>query len=317
MGMHMNTQQLQQTDPCSGRVVRGRSRCAFTLIELLAVVSVVLILATISLVVGRRVVDTGRTRTAQNLVRVLDQTLVEYLSSTGQSTLPSTFTAGDGSQFPIIDARAATNYLPPPTPELADAWQFAHPAEPSLALYMALLADAPSAEKMLSQIDAKLLRQNDSKSGLVTEVRTALGPVLDANSNPLELATIVDPWGNPLRIVHPAYHGGYGTLYTSTASNPGVFSVATNRPGNFEFREPRSGVQVQYRRSAMPFNPLTGLEPGDRREFNWVGDADEGLCTNSRPYFYSAGSDFNPGTREDNVYSVIPTFPSQSVQYNN
>jgi prepilin-type N-terminal cleavage/methylation domain-containing protein len=206
MGMHMNTQQLQQADPCSGRVVRGRSRCAFTLIELLAVVSVVLILATISLVVGRRVVDTGRTRTAQNLVRVLDQTLVEYLSSTGQSTLPSTFTAGDGTQFPIIDARAATNYLPAPTPQLANAWQFAHPAEPSLALYMALLADAPSAEKMLSQIDAKLLRQNDSKSGLVTEVRTALGPVLDANSNPLELATIVDPWGNPLRIVHPAYH---------------------------------------------------------------------------------------------------------------
>ncbi len=315
MGMHMNTQQLQQADPCSGRVVRGRSRCAFTLIELLAVISVILILATISLVVGRRVVDTGRTRTAQNLVRVLDQTLVEYLSSTGQSTLPSTFTAGDGTQFPIIDARAATNYLPPPTPELANAWQFAHPAEPSLALYMALLADAPSAEKMLSQIDAKLLRQNDSKSGLVTEVRTALGPVLDANSNPLELATIVDPWGNPLRIVHPAYHGGYGLLFTSRASSPGVFSGFV-RP-NLEFREPRTGVQVQYRRSAMPFNPLMGLEPGDRREFNWVGDADEGLCTNSRPYFYSAGSDFNPGTREDNVYSVIPTFPSQSVQYNN
>lgn len=309
MGTHMNTQQSQHPGRCLNGMTARRAPGAFTLIELLAVISVILILATISLVVGRRVVDTGRTRTTQNLVRVLDQTMVEYLSSTGQSKLPATYTAGDGRQFPIIDARAATNYVPNPVPQLGNAWDFAHPAEPSLALYTALLADAPSAGNLLSQLDQGLVRN--------IEVVTALGAVNGPDTQPLRSIEILDPWGNPLRIVHPAYHGGYGTVFTSSAANPGVFTNSINRAGNFRFVDPQSTTRAEYRRSAMPFNPTTAPEPGGRREYNWVGDADEGLCSNSRPYFYSVGSDFNPGTREDNVYSVIPTFPAQSVQYSN
>ncbi len=45
-----------------------------------------------------------------------------------------------------------------------------------------------------------------------------------------------------------------------------------------------------------------------------VGDADEGICPSNQPYFYSSGTDGDPGTREDNVYSTIPRFPSRTAE---
>src|SRR6185503_13855015 len=103
---------------------------------------------------------------------------------------------------------------------------------------------------------------------------------------------VKDAFGNPIHFVHPAYDGGFGKYLNPPAT-------VTNRTNLSVLR--RTGVSSTttsyYSRSYRPWTPAAG-GAADLR----TGDADEGICTGGAGYFYSAGMDGDPGTRDDNVY---------------
>lgn len=302
----------------------------FTLIEMLITIGVIGILAAIVLLVGGKVKDTGRTRSTEQTLRILDSTVEEWISSNAGAPVPGEYTDGLGQTFPMIDAR--TVRVPPVgvgsrgvvLQGNATAWAWTRPAEPSVQLYMALLRDkAPSAFKLAQTIDPSRT--------VNTYIETAWGfPQRDANDTStdpsdgvgkgMKSPQILDAWGEPIRMVHPAYHGSYGPLFlpsgnTFVSAGPGAQPVerefAAGRAqlapqvtlGNFDAR---GRLSVPMSRSPQPFDP--GAIAGGLG----FGDADGGKCPGGRPYFYSVGPDRNPGTRDDNVYTTRPTFPAET-----
>lgn len=154
--------------------------------------------------------------------------------------------------------------------------------EPSLALFLAEATRVASVQAIITGLDPQFVESVD----LVTA--NGLTPSLIRNA--LRTVTVKDAWGRPIRFVHPAFHGGYGPSSRAAGRAPRTFQVA--------------GVDTVFVRVAEPAGGA-------------AGDADEGLCVNNRPYFYSAGADGNPGTRDDNVYTTRPTFPAESTSRTN
>lgn len=259
-------------------------RQAFTLIELLVVIAIIAILMTLALVVGGRVAKGGDRSLTESALRALDATLTAYLSER-ESKFPTYFIDDQNQVFPIVDGRV-------------NAVNFTAPAQPTIALYLLLAGEVPGVQEALKGIDQKLISRGriaDSDGQRV---------VRDRNNNPVEGLFINDAWGNPIRMVLPRYHGGHGSYADANgnqvAGRPSLrFSISVS---------PGQPVQFDYRRSYRPF-PSTLLGKA-------VGDGDEGLCIGGRPYFYSAGPDGDPGTRDDNVYTVTPQFPLETRDLN-
>lgn len=305
---------------------RGRG---FTLVEMLITIAVIGVLAAVVLLVGVRVKDTGRARATEQTLRILDATVEEWTTSKAGAPVPAEYTDGRGQSFPMIDAR--TLRVPPVgvgsrgvvLQGNATAWPFTRPAEPSTQLYMALLRDqSPAAFKLAQTIDPAVT--------VNTYIETAWGfPQRDANDTStdpadgvakgLKAPQILDGWGEPIRMVHPAFHGSYGPLFVPSgngfASAAGAQAadreVAAGRAvlvpqvtlGNFDTR---GRLAIQFSRSPQPFDPNS--VPGGLG----FGDADGGKCPGGRPYFYSVGPDRNPGTRDDNVYTTRPIFQAET-----
>lgn len=246
----------------------------FTLIELLVVVGIILVLAGIGLTVGRTVVESGKKTATADTIRLLGNAAADYSEETG-SNVPR-----------VVDL--SREFAAPPTS--TEFWPLADAADmagdfvdeeailPSTALWLVeLKRNSPGSYDLVSAVDPKL-------STTVTVESADSG-------NDAALPTILDPFGNPIRFVHPAYDGGYGTFVDGgdkrTDTNRTIDGVDTD-DGN-----------VELRRS---FRPLSG------------DGADEGICRNDRAYFYSAGIDGDPGTVFDNVYSADsqPSFPYET-----
>jgi prepilin-type N-terminal cleavage/methylation domain-containing protein len=249
---------------------------AFTLVEILVVIAIIAILASIALVVGGRVTKGGEKSLTESTLHMLDTTLAAYLAER-EAKFPSYYIDPQNNVFAIADARGETAAI--------DA-----PAQPTIALYLLLAADAPSVQETLKGIDPKLIVRKP-----VQDVDGRF--VRDKDNNPVEGLYINDAWGNPIRFVMPRYHGGHGLFADATGN------VQSGRP-TLEVKMAALSFDQKFRRSYRPF-PSSQLGKG-------VGDADEGMCNGGRPYFYSAGPDGDPGTRDDNVYSVVPQFPLET-----
>lgn len=276
------------------RAVRIGAR-AFTLVEILVVLAIISILITISVVVAGRVTQGGRVRATENLIKVLDNALTSYMADR-EGKVPAVIRDDAGEYFPLWDGREDTN-------NAVDRDQ--HPAQPSLALFLHLAKDVPAIDELLKGIDARFVQRVAtirvfSHNNPLRKRETASGPLVDVSG-----VTILDAWGRPIRFVHPAWDGGGGKFWdgnSEVARDLIAFDVDSD--GNV------GEAGEVLRRSYRPFNP-TGVPVATP-----VGDADEGLCVNNRPYFYSAGPDGDPGTREDNVYGAVrPTFPPETAQF--
>lgn len=235
-------------------------RRGFTLIELLVVILIVSVLIALGLAVGARVVEGGKASQTRDLIKVLDNVLGNYLEATDRKVPPAA----------IIDPRQDEGnptgtivYMP-----LADAWDDdnSRPIN-SVGLFLAEAERVAGVSELLQGIDAKNYRL------------FAYSPApLDPNpgrSEP-ELATVIDAWGNPIRFVHPAFHG---------------VRRSAERLDATEFLGPA---------------PAGEYYPREIRRDPAMMDADGGLATNGQPYFYSAGPDGDPSTVEDNIYTVQP-----------
>ncbi len=266
---------------------------AFTLVEILVVLAIISILITISVVVAARVTQGGRVTATQDILRVLDTALTSYMADR-EAKVPAVYRDDAGEYFPLWDGRKDVNN---------EVDRDAYPAEPSLALFLHIASEVPAVDQTLKGIDSRFIKQLPD-----IRVFTPPGQPLRKNIGGTLTAvkgyTILDAWGRPIRFVHPAWDGGGGQYWDGNslvARDPVAYDVNAN--GN------AGEANELLRRSYRPFNPNTSTAA------NPVGDADEGICINGRPYFYSAGNDGDPGTRQDNVYSVRPTFPPETEKF--
>ena len=257
-------------------------RRAFTLIELLVVIGIIAVLMGIGLSVGFGVINSGRGNATKNTIQVLE-TYLSDLDATGQEPKSykafKTEVAGDEYEFPVLDGRENSQGVGKDVRPISSLMRF-------IAAGDTYVGDSSA---RWGGLDSSLVRDNE---------------IGMAGSEVIRGVELLDSWGNPIRVVHPAYDGGFGDFWDQTAS-----TNASRDPLNVSYKDGGSNQTLRLRRSYRPFNPGTA---GD----NAVGDADEGICQNERVYFYSAGEDGDPGTREDNVYgSVKPKFPAETADF--
>lgn len=263
-------------------------RAAFTLVEMLVVIGIIAVLVAMAVVVGTKVVEGGKSRATQNVVRVLDESLGAWTMN-ADSPLPSyttvAFSATQDLRFPLLDGR--------PKNAAFDA-----PAYSGLTNYTAMAMNDASIRAVFEQLDTAF-------------VSPAAVPGWRTSSQQYETwaepaVEIKDAWGRAMRIVHPAYHGGHGDFWDDENDRLETRDVLQR------LSIPGAGGQIQivdFRRSYRPFADNAS------RQTSWVGDADEGMCVGGTPYFYSAGEDGDPGARRDNVYSTVPRFPVETRDF--
>ena len=263
----------------------------FTLVELLVVIVIIGVLIAVSLVAGQKVVASGRDRLTADTIRMLDTTLEEYIATKGKippilvsDHRAETDPAYEDIRWPASDvlyARTSSQDLDPN--ELAN----------SVGFYLHEAENVPGISETIAGINSKLVKQ--------------LAPSLAKIKQPRH-ATVLDAWQNPIRYVHPALDGVIeepGSRDTTKMGNAKGLSGATAPVLIKSPLEFPSGLNAIRRSVVTDAQREARKKQGDEPI---VGDSDGGLCPGGRPYFYSAGSDEDPSTTDNNVYSTEPTF---------
>jgi prepilin-type N-terminal cleavage/methylation domain-containing protein len=265
---------------------------AFTLIELLIVVGILALLLAISVVVGSRIVGSGKQRVTEGILKALDTSLSEYIHSEGHNPPALVTDPRDNTHvIPVADAALPPDPAPQTPPQ-------APPTLNSVGLYLLQAKSVPAAESAVQGIDPKYLRTYDPDS-------QGMNGAFAQDKQPALLSAF-DGWGNPIRYVHPAYQGAwpsYGApsllAYTSTDRKSGALP-----PGKtFTFTQQQNGIRRNASSATADVLP----------------DADGGMVMNNRPYFYSVGPDGHPGYgidagggkvdfNLDNVYLAVPKY---------
>jgi len=293
------------------RIKPFRQERAFSLIELIVVISIIALLSAITIGVGASMADAGRQRATEGVLNVLDQTLINYIDSSG--SLPPALVkiepaslneevrdiVGDGkpAYYPVVDGRFDVA-IPDTDPER-------HYEINTIGLYLKSIESGVDLDGLLSQIDNKFIKTHDLPDDLQPG-----------------MLTIFDAWGNPIRYVHPKFDGiiedSTGPFDRRELGEPGEFldilDSTDGGPGFF------TAEHLPSDRSELPFD-ATGIRRNrilliDQEEAKLdpgldspvETDSDGGSCPAQRPYFYSAGPDGDPATIEDNVYTTMPTF---------
>lgn len=277
---------------------RTARRPAFTLVELLVVIFIIVVLAGLALAVGGRVRDSGRARLTEQVLNVLDLALNAYVSERGAQ--PPPYVIIDGTAWPMADARNM-GYVVPRVDESTPANEWMAPSTQGPAMlnsvgYFAVEASTvSSAAAALAQLDARVFRQIDIDA-------SASG---DAGPQP-SLPTALDAWGRPIRFVHGAFQReilgdrGDATASITRASNPDAFS---------RLGLPESLARATWGTDALRRNAQYTDEGGDAESFTIDGviadlvranarnvpDSDGASVVGRTPYFYSLGPDGRVG----------------------
>ncbi|MBS0192288.1 MAG: type II secretion system protein [Planctomycetes bacterium] len=267
----------------------------FTLVELLVVIAIIAILVSLTLAAGTKVVSVGRERGTQWALQALDNSVSEYIQSSGgipSATVKDPLdTSANPRRVPIVDGLVDDQSAAVKGYRMMDstAW-YLHQLE----------AEGSSALAAVNQIDPRL-----RTTGIVT---TGSG-ISDSASTGSRTTRIVDVWGNPIRYVHPRFAG------THTGTTAGSFEDVTDVLGNtgtYTYKFTKIFRDGKERWKPDPDNAGDWLRITLDTEKNMAsarGASDGGATQNRRPYFYSAGPDGDPSTIEDNVYTIRPEFP--------
>lgn len=161
----------------------GRRAGAFTILELLVVVGIIVVLIGIAVTVGSRVAGGSKTRLTVDTIRVMDSMVNEYQSVKQES--PAAFVNEPGNtQFsvPVADA----------------SYGASGPVIDSVGWLLIQMEEAPSARELVKSIATAQLQPG-------TPGRSNAMP----SSGNQAFNTVLDAWGRPLRYVHTAFDGVY------------------------------------------------------------------------------------------------------------
>lgn len=281
---------------------------AFTLVELLVVIGIIAILITITLGVAGAVVDGGRKRATEGALRALDQTLDLYIDAKGEippalvEVPPNRLVgggplAGQSLFFPLFDGLGKGN---------GSEFSLIN----SVGLYLVAARDVTGIQDIIAGLDQKFV-QTVRSSGQPDQGQA------QSTQAQIELLSVLDGWGNPIRMVHPRFDGvvkGSGDLGTVNLLLRGDNSDGYFAPTELPPLANRYLAFRQVRRVAPDRETWRSYSAEDIAEnfVGGVGDADGGICPSPRPYFYSCGPDGDPATIEDNVYTTTPRFSGQA-----
>ena len=258
-------------------------RPAFTLIELLIVVGIIAVLMATTLIVGVKIVGSGKERVTQGILQNLDTALNAYINSNTKNPPPW-----------VTDPRAGVN-PPNANPRIvqpvADARNFVQSPDNTRKIInsggLALLQlQSSEGAGVISQIDAKYVRmyRPDYDTG---------NPMRDETDATLQppLTTVFDGWGNPIRYLHPAFKGAINNdTMVATLAGPAPQGAAY-------------GITQLRRTSTI----------GGANSRTDGPDADGGIPLTNRPYFYSMGVDGKVGYQ---VTGANPSSYTTQVDWN-
>jgi prepilin-type N-terminal cleavage/methylation domain-containing protein len=281
---------------------------AFTLVEILVVIVIIGILVAVAMTLATRVTQGGRARLTEDTIRVLDTAVEDYCASKDGAIPPYWNNTDNGLYFPFVDGRI--HGTRPPTPQFDINADY---SQPTTTFFLGLCKEVPTADAACKQIDAKLLERREFPNQLKAWGWATTG----AGGNPgggggniavrsLTAPVVKDAFGHPIRMVHPKFDGGFDAYFDGASQTMVQFSsrqpmiIIPPQGSSLPLMNPAA-----FSRSYKPFDPRSTPDGTP------VGDADEGICPGGRPYFYSAGPDGDPGTRNDNIYTTRPEWPSE------
>lgn len=252
-----------------------KQRRAFTLLELVIVIGIILILMGLALAVTSSVLASNDRRTMENTFKMLDQALDSWQSQMGREmTFGRRVVPGGGTNTPDFTL-AATG----PSASY-DIYEENFNTTYAICVVIEKLSASPDAMEVLSRIPATSLRTVPVNGlAIVGEPIPATWSSTTAQTdpnqmpypvaaNPNAIREIVDPWGRRIAVSFAGRRATKAEL-SSTATSP----------------------------------PPVDVEDGSVRTSD---EQSMGVCRNRRMFFASAGPDGDLGTTADNLYSYEP-----------
>ncbi len=197
------------------KAMRERARRAFTLIELIIVIGVIVLLVAITLTVGTIVIENSERRNAEATLTLLGTAVDAW-----ETTRERPFTFGEQSGYQVNGAAANVFFtIDADAYRLSDFNDSLEELAPELTTEMLrVLSEAPEAKELLVRINPKRLR--------------ALGenePDYDPDQPKQRL---LDPWDGPILVVFPGRE--FNPINNATGDFEGFINEAANNLRNLD-----------------------------------------------------------------------------------
>lgn len=251
----------------SGRVGAARARrdaapngCrAFTLIELIVVIGIIVLLTALTVTVAVGVVGKSEQRATANTLKLMDLALAEWETESNRR-----LTWGVDGEPDLPNQPTSTYDINPDTPQVFDA-NDATDENSMMNIIINKLRRSEAANDILRQIDGEFLKSED-----VPTTSRARYLLLDA-------------WENPVYVVHPGRVADPRTFDPS--SYPGLLSPQNNDVS--VWKDADGTIRVGTDVASGAWHPLVLSVATASRAWEDI----LGVCKNRRVCFVSAGPD--------------------------
>lgn len=276
--------------------------------EMMVVLGIMAILMAIGITAGSQIFASSKERLTQQTLAALDRSLTEYISVEGRIPEPVYIYAkpkdsgsnpwNSPNDFRWIPVADAVTDEPPYSP---------HETINSVGWYLKQIEQIESAMEPIRALPEKVFTSVEfhSTDDMEGDNFPQYDEAMPEQSEPHPLPTVLDAWGNPIRYVHPAFQGVIYGNYPNVGGNVASFVPLRDDPTTANVEGVLIIPSSIHDGAGRPPTPVPEAFTDIRRSPT-QGDADGGLCTNNRPYFYSCGPDGDPSTVDDNVYLVRP-----------